>query len=171
MTVSVADRLLPLMLVSPDQITAQLPSDLAEGDYSISVRWDSGQVVGAPFAVARTAPGLFALAAHADGSAVTGDAPARAGETLTVYGSGLGPYERPVLDGFAVPEGSSNPVKDKVEVLLAGRSLPAVSAVATTGKVGVATIRFKLPDDVTGPSDLAIRIGDKQSNTVSVPIQ
>ncbi len=40
---------------------------------------------------------------HEDGTPVTQDSPARKGETVTFYGTGLGGYDRPVIDGFLLP--------------------------------------------------------------------
>jgi len=36
-TVTVSDRILPLLYVSPTQINAQVPSDLGDGDYTLQV--------------------------------------------------------------------------------------------------------------------------------------
>src|SRR6185295_8445827 len=58
-TVRIGGRLLPLLFVSPGQINAQLPSDLAEGSYALTVRWEGKPDVSASFQVARNAPGLF----------------------------------------------------------------------------------------------------------------
>ena len=61
------------------------------------------------FNVVRNAPGLFqqsingqafALAYHADGSAVTSAAPAQVGETITIYGTGFGPTNPARLEGL-----------------------------------------------------------------------
>src|ERR1035437_3660721 len=81
LTVAVGDRLLPLFFVSPGQINAQVPDDLATGDQLLIVSPAAAPQVRAPFTVVRNAPGLFpvlvegqtipnALAMHEDGSAV-----------------------------------------------------------------------------------------------------
>jgi len=104
LTVRVGDRILPLFFVSPQQINAQLPDDLATGSQVLIVSPSGMADVRAPFTVVRNAPGLFpvavdgqamAMAIHEDGSPVTADAPAKSGELLTVYGTGFGPAERP----------------------------------------------------------------------------
>jgi uncharacterized protein (TIGR03437 family) len=84
-TVRVGDRLLPLFFVSPSQINFQLPTDLVPGAQTLTVSSQGQPDVQAAFTVAQDAPGLFsqsingqtfALAVHADGSAVTPSAPA-----------------------------------------------------------------------------------------------
>ena len=100
LTVRVGDRLLPLFFVSPQQINAQMPDDMAAGNQVLTISPAGAPEVRAAFTVVRNAPGLFpvatngqamAMAIHEDGSPVTADAPARSGELLTVYGTGFGP--------------------------------------------------------------------------------
>ena len=116
LTVRVGDRLLPLFFVSPQQINAQVPDDLAAGNQVLTISPAGAPEVRAPFTVVRNAPGLFpvavngqamAMAVHEDGSPVTADAPARSGELLTVYGTGFGPAERARPEGFPIPQSPS----------------------------------------------------------------
>src|SRR5262249_42817470 len=57
-TVSVADRLLPLLFVSPRQINAQVPSDLADGTYPLKVQAIGQGDISSSFTVRRNSPGL-----------------------------------------------------------------------------------------------------------------
>ena len=125
LTVRVGDRLLPLFFVSPQQINAQLPDDLAAGNQVLTISPAGAPEVRAPFTVVRNAPGLFpvaangqamAMAVHEDGSPVTADAPARSGELLTVYGTGFGPAERARPEGFPIPQSASYSMVDGVTV-------------------------------------------------------
>src|SRR5205085_10304310 len=58
-TVTVADRLLPLFFVSPGQINAQVPSDLPDGDYVLQVHATGQADVIGQFTISRNAPGIF----------------------------------------------------------------------------------------------------------------
>jgi hypothetical protein len=58
--VMVEDRILPLVYVAPEQINAQLPSDLAPGNYTLRVMPEGQLEVKAEFTIVRNAPGLFA---------------------------------------------------------------------------------------------------------------
>jgi uncharacterized protein (TIGR03437 family) len=111
-TVTVNDLILPLLFVSPQQINAQLPSSLTAGNYTLEVQPTGQTEISGTFTVAHNAPGLFfqtidkvnyAMALHADGSPVTTASPAAAGETISLLGTGFGPYKGTVLDGFLPP--------------------------------------------------------------------
>ncbi|MCL5742814.1 MAG: hypothetical protein M1541_02630, partial [Acidobacteria bacterium] len=180
-TVRCAGRYLPLFFVSPEQVNAQLPSDLPEGPQSLVLRWEGKPEVKADFTVVRNAPGLFhslvnevdyVVANHEDGSPVTPDSPARRGEVITVYGTGLGPYDPPAPDGFAVPEGGVFPVSDAVEVMAADAVVPAVDATAAVGRVGIASVRFSVGGDwASGPLPLRLRVNGQESNTAALPVE
>ena len=58
-TVTVGDRILPLLFVSPQQINAQVPSDLPDGDYTLQIHSDGQPDVTGSFSVSRNSPGLF----------------------------------------------------------------------------------------------------------------
>src|SRR5450759_5733446 len=112
LTVRVGDRILPLFFVSPQQINALVPDDLATGNQVLTISAAPAPDVRGAFTGVRNAPGLFpvvvngtarSMAVHEDGSPVTADAPARPGELLTVYGTGFGPAERARPEGFPIP--------------------------------------------------------------------
>ena len=182
-TVTVGDRLLPLLFVSSGQINAQVPSDLGDGDYTLKVvRVGQPDVLG-KFTVRRNAPGVFmnpdpagtpfALSAHEDGSPITADSPARRGETISLFGTGLGPYDRPVIDGFLIPETGVWNLTDPVSVQAGASTLTPSFAGAAPGLVGTNVVRLKLdPDSSAGPSvDLVLTVNGKASNRVTLPLE
>ncbi len=180
-TVTVNDRILGLLFVSPDQINAQVPSDLPDGDYTLTVRSAGQPDVTATFTVARNAPGIFfqtvndqkyAIALHADGSLVSPDNPATAGETISVLGTGFGPYGGKVIDGFFPP----NPppaLADSLIVTAADQSPVPSWTGAAPGYTGVAVTKFQVPDDMVAGSNalLKVTVNGVDSNTVMLPIQ
>ena len=131
--------------------------------------------------VVRNAPGLFssasdgsafAVAAHEDGSTVTKENPARRGETITLYGTGFGPGDRPAVDGFGAPSAPAIMMADPVEVV-AGETVikPSWSGFAP-GMIGMVASRFKVPEDATtGPLTLKVRVQTAESNSVGLPIE
>ena len=184
LTVRVGDRLLPLFFVSPGQINAQLPDDLAAGPQVLTVSPAGMQEVRAPFTVIRNAPGLFpvavdgqamAMAVHEDGSQVTADAPAQAGELLTVYGTGFGPTERPRPEGFPIPQSVSYAMVDGVTLQVGETSIDAEKAFALAGRCGVDAVQFRLDQSVTntatGPATLRVRVNGADSNTLMLPVK
>jgi uncharacterized protein (TIGR03437 family) len=181
-TVQVADRFLPLLFVSPEQINAQLPSDLEEGDYSIAVRSGTNPAIGGRFTAARNAPGLFsqtvdsqtfAVASHEDGSQITPGNPARKGEVISLLGTGFGPYQKRPPDGFAVPGAPPYPLADTVELWGGDQKIDTIWAGAAPGYVGITVTRFKLPVGAApgAPLDLKVRINGRESNKVQLPVE
>jgi uncharacterized protein (TIGR03437 family) len=181
-TVGVADRLLPLLFVSPEQINAQLPSDLEEGEYQISIRRSGQSEITGKFTIARNAPGLFTqnldsktvvMASHQDGKPVSPSRPARKGEIIGLYGTGFGPYERKAPDGFALPTAPLYPLLDRLDLLVGERVIETSWSGAAAGYIGLAVTRFKVPEDLaSGVSlDIRVRINGRESNTVSLPIE
>jgi uncharacterized protein (TIGR03437 family) len=180
LTVRVGDRLLPLFFVSPQQINAQVPDDLATGTQVMTISPAGAPEVRAPFIVVRNAPGLFpvvvggqamAMAMHEDGSPVTADAPARSGELLTVYGTGFGPAERTRPEGFPIPESPSYAMLDGVTVQVGEVALTAEKAFAVVGRCGIDEVQFRLDGSVTGTVTLRITVNGADSNTLLLPVQ
>ncbi len=179
-SVTVNNSILPLMFVSPQQINAQLPSNLANGDYTLIVH-NTGQpdITGA-FTVARNAPGLFfntvgdtayALAFHADGSLVSTDSPAVGGETISFLGTGFGPYQTPVFDGFYPP----NPppaVADSVSLSVNGGNVTSTST-AAPNYAGIVSTTFQVPSGLPSATSVpvVVTINGVDSNTVKLPVQ
>ncbi|HTW67260.1 MAG TPA: hypothetical protein VME17_21720 [Bryobacteraceae bacterium] len=179
-TVTVNDSILPLMFVSPQQINAQLPSSLAPGDYTLEVQNAGQSPISGNFTVARDAPGLFfqtinsvdyAMALHPDGSLVSTASPAAAGETISLLGTGFGPYQQTVLDGFFPP----NPppaVTDTVTLSVAGVN-PSSTSTAAPGFVGAVQTQFQVPSGLASgtPVPVFVTIDGVNSNTVMLPVQ
>jgi uncharacterized protein (TIGR03437 family) len=174
-------RILGLMSVSPEKINGQLPSDLPSGNYTLVVQSTGQPDVSAPFKVSRNSPGLFAnivdgksyvVAQHEDGTVITTNSPAKKGETISVLGTGFGPYVHPVPDGF-VTQAPAPALVDHV-IIMAGAARPdTVWAGAAAGYTGVAVVKFKItPELPSGSSvDLKIQINGQLSNTVLLPIE
>ena len=184
LTVQVADRVLPLYFVSPEQINAQLPSDLKNGSYKLSIKGLEAEDLSADFEVVRNAPGLFysleqgkaiAIAQHADSSLISAQKPVRKGETITLLANGLGPYVITPPDGFSVVS-EQHKLADKVEVLVGKTVLQPEFAGAAVNRVGVQAIRIKLPASISSAelgqsAEVVVRIGGKESNRVLLPLE
>jgi uncharacterized protein (TIGR03437 family) len=174
------DRILPLVYVSPEQINAVLPSDLEPGSYRLVVRPQSGPEVGTEFNIVRNAPGLFqnmvedrgyAVALREDGSQVTLSTKARRGEMLMLLGTGFGPYNRPVVDGFAVPASPEHNLIDPVTVTFGGVTLQPLWAGAQPGNTGVTGVRFRVPAEAAGDVEVRMSVNGAESNTVLLPVE
>ena len=151
--VLLGDRLIPLIYVSPNQINAQLPDDLTDGGYNLTIKVDGLPDVTGQFNVVRNAPGLFAnnvdskryaVAFHQDGTAVTVASPAKRTEIVTVLGTGFGPYNRRVPEGFAVPDSPAIPLLDTAEIVAGEIHVQPTFTGAAPGFAGVAVSKFRV---------------------------
>jgi uncharacterized protein (TIGR03437 family) len=137
--------------------------------------------VKATFNVSRNAPGLFnqriedrafVLALRENGSVSSPENPVRRGETVTLLGTGLGPYRRIPPDGFMLPETPDFQLADPVEILLGETVLqPLYSGVAKQG-VGLNAVKFRISEDVSSAAhELKVRVNGRESNAALLPIE
>jgi uncharacterized protein (TIGR03437 family) len=181
-TVRSSGLLLPLFYVSPNQINAQLPFEVSEGDQTLTVSVPGKPDITVNFTVARNAPGLFATplgdtpyatATHADGTAVTIDNPAAKGEIITLQGTGFGPYKGTAPDGFALPPDPSFTLIDAATVVAGDTELPSTYAGAAAQKVGVNAVSFQITDALPTGGDMPVkvRVNGHESNVVILPMK
>jgi uncharacterized protein (TIGR03437 family) len=179
-SVTINNSILPLLFVSPQQINAQIPSNLANGNYTLEVQNTGQPEVSGTLTVTRDAPGLFfsiigstayAMAFHADGSMVTTNSPAAPGETVSLLGTGFGPYQKSVLDGF-FPPNPAPALSDSV-VLSVGNAKPTATSTAAPGFTGVVSTQFEVPTGLASGTSVPVlvTINGVDSNTVMLPIQ
>jgi uncharacterized protein (TIGR03437 family) len=177
-TVRVDGAFLPLLFASPEQVNAQLVSALEPGAHRLVVRVEGRPETAIDFKVARNAPGLFTtssklgLFVHQNGKPVTVDDPARPGETITAFGTGLGPYKLPPPDGFLVPEAPEYAIVDPVDVFVDGVRLPVAYAGRSEAGVGVDAIRFALPSGFASSptAEVHVTVNGVDSNAVVLPL-
>ncbi|HUS06566.1 MAG TPA: hypothetical protein VMZ52_09735 [Bryobacteraceae bacterium] len=110
--VLINNRLAPMSFVSPGQINALVPFGTTESTASIVVNNNGSRSNSVTVPVARTSPGIFSVPSagfgpgailHADFSLVSASQPARPGETVLVFLTGLGAVSPAVQDGTAGP--------------------------------------------------------------------
>jgi uncharacterized protein (TIGR03437 family) len=179
--VTLNDRLLALFYVSPQQINAQLFSDLADGDYTLIVHRTGQPDAGKTFTVRKNSPGLFqwypaqgdptVAAFRENGTMLTADNPAALNETISIYGTGFGLYDRPLTDGFPTPDGDWNLV-DPIQVTVDGQTYTPVSARAANGLAGMAVLRVKLTGALpSGLINIKVTVNNVDSNTSKLPVK
>ncbi len=182
-----ADTLLPIMFVSPTQINALLPSYVKEGSYRLTIIRDGQDPITGDVKVVRNNPGIFqtvdpsqpegsdpiGLALHLDYSVVSALNPAKHGETIIFYSTGIGPLSKPYIDGFPFPTQPLNTVVDALQVLAGDATVPADWAGAAPGMIGVEQVNFKIGDQVPSGAlvPFTFRAGGKSSNTVKIPVE
>jgi uncharacterized protein (TIGR03437 family) len=167
-----------LSYVSPTEIHFLTPASQTSGPTTLMVVRNG--VVGPAINIvfADVSPGLFqnnsmAIASHADGSAITNDAPAQPGEAIILSATGLGQTAVPLdtqSDGRIVTSTDQTALLIQrfadLQVFLDDTQVDPqfVSwAGLTTGFAGMYQINLQLPDSV-GPNPLVrIALGDQSS--------
>ena len=155
-----------ILYVSPTQINALIPVNAPSRFADVQVGLDALYGLPARVAIADSAPELFLsspdtpIAVRLDGRLATKDDPARAGEWVTLYATGLGrtvpqPFGLQIASGPARLERFAD-----FEVLLDGRPVAGSNigyAGLAPGFGGLYQINVKLPDDA--PADPELRLG------------
>jgi uncharacterized protein (TIGR03437 family) len=161
----------PLVSVSPASITFVVPWEIAGSEAVVNVI--RGGIEGGerlvPAAAARPwiltwDPTSVAIALRADGSAVTDQNPAAAGETIDVVAIGLGAVaEHP--DNGAAAGGRVGATTELPTVLIGGIAADVRSAALIPGLVGMYRVSVTVPVTVSsGTTTLELRSGGTSSN-------
>lgn len=163
-----------IYFVSPSQINFLVPSALTAGPATVVVTLNGHAGPAVPVNIADSAPAFFQFnaqsvaAAHADGSPVTNDTPARPGEIVVLYATGLGQTAPPVVYAELATKATSIRNQVGLQVLLNGVAVDPSAiyyAGLAPGFAGLYQINLQLPQTV-GPNP-EIRIG--VSTVVSPP--
>ena len=152
-----APRLAYVGYVSPTQVNFLLPSNLTPGTVQVQVRNPAGISNQVPITVQANAPQLFTadgkyvLATHLNGSLVgKGDLspPAAPGETIILYGTGLGPTNPALIPGQLPTQSAS--LTGTQQVTIGGVDARVVSAGIVLGSAGVYRLNVQVPATTTG---------------------
>ena len=162
MQVSVNGVLAPISYVSANQINVLVPYSTSGGFATFQV--SNNGVASNPVTLYQslTAPGVFtstqggfkpglgqAAAQHVNFSAVTQSNPAKVGETLQLYLTGLGSVTPVVDDGFAAPGNPPSTVDADVGVFVDGVPAAVTFKGLTPGLAGLYQVNFVVPDGVS----------------------
>jgi uncharacterized protein (TIGR03437 family) len=170
----------PLLLVSPTQINAQVPQELAgRAISSLQVRLNGVSSPSASVSLAPTGPGIFAVNQAGTGrgavqhsanfSEVRAENPARPGEILAVYVNGLGATTPSVGSGQAASVNPLSSVNLPVTATLGGIVVPVRFAGLVPTLVGLYQVNVEMPANVAdGEQPLIVTSNGVQSNPVTV---
>jgi uncharacterized protein (TIGR03437 family) len=165
-----------LLYVSPTQINAEVPLETAAGTQSLSV--NNGAALSAPVnvKVAATAPAIFVsngagvVVKNSDFSLVGADNPARAGDVIVIYATGLG-QTTPGLTTGLLADSKTTANTAPVAATIGGQNAEVVYSIAAPGYVGLYQVAVKVPAGVTGNPALILKQGAVNSNSVTVAVQ
>lgn len=170
-SVAVGGKRAFLAYVSPDRITAQIPSDAPLGTQDLTVTTAGG--TSAPLRIeisaaqpAILAPPSFSIQGRQYAAAAIGDTglyalperPARPGETLVFQAIGLGPVT-PITNA-GEPTRQSNMLTSEIAVLFGDTPAMVSSAGLAMYSIGIYQVSVVVPDNVeAGPVPLSITVG------------
>jgi uncharacterized protein (TIGR03437 family) len=155
-----------MYFVSPGQVNVLIPSSLGSGPATLQVvnNGAAGPAVTIPMGAA--APALFqidaavVIATHGNGPLVTKDSPAKRGEVVVLYATGLGVTSPPAIAN-QIPQALAILANmGDFHVTLNGVQVDSRSiqyAGVTPGFAGLFQINLKIPDDA--PANPEIRVG------------
>lgn len=157
-----------LYYVSPTQINFLVPPNLLAQATQIQVVIDSLAGPAIPVTLGETAPGLFqldaqnAVATQVDGTVLTSSAPAKPGDTVILYATGLGQVSPPLIYGQLPTVAASLASPTSLSVLLNGAAVDQ-SAITYAGiapfYAGLYQINLKLPESVGANPAIQLQIG------------
>lgn len=167
--------------VSPKQINFLIPDNLRPGDMELVVARQGTAGPQVQIAVSAAGPGLYEwepgmiASTHADGSIITQAHPAKPGETVVVYGTGLG-LTNPDVGGGEISMIPAQIVQlNDFHLRVAGTALTSTSVDyvgVTPGTPGLYQVNFKLPEQVAPNPEIRIAIGNQSSPSgLKLPVQ
>lgn len=171
----------PLYVVSPNQLNALVPYSTIGATASVVVNNNgkSSSAVNVP--LGRTAPGIFTIPSggvgpgailHANYSLVNGASPAKRGETVLLYMTGLGAVSPAVRDGVAAPANPLSVVSASVNVYIGGQPATVLFKGLAPFFAGLYQLNITIPKlSPTGLSvPLSIDTGDAFHDQVDIAI-
>jgi uncharacterized protein (TIGR03437 family) len=172
----------PLLYVSPNQINAQIPRELANRtSAAVQLIVNGLKSPSSLITLAPTGPGIFAINQAGSGTgavlhsighgAVTATNPARRGEFLEVYVTGLGPTWPLVDSGEEAPHSPLAVIVSPLTAQLGGMTTPVHFAGLAPGFVGLYQVNIEVPSDApSGEVPLVLISNGVSSNVVTVSI-
>jgi len=161
-----------LFFVSPTQINFLVPYELLPGTVTVYV---ARQNLAGPLVKIQlnsAAPGMFiwngnmAIAAHLNGSVISREAPAVAGEIIVVYATGLGRVAPDTITGKIASGAATIVARSQLQILLDGVACPAPNVLyagLAPGFAGLYQINLKLPSSLPLNPEIRLVIGSASS--------
>ena len=187
--VYVQGREVPLLYISPGQINVQIPCDLGQGPVNIGTK-NNGQFSNTTVInLEPAAPGIFRIGAYGLPAAQRypdnalpglgtnlGDVPTsplRAGDTWSVYLTGLPTEGNPIPTGKLAGLGSNgNAISiSGVQAFLNNQPITTLNAAWNPGLIGVQQAAIKIPDTIVrGVYELSFTCRGVTSTPASLPV-
>jgi uncharacterized protein (TIGR03437 family) len=172
----------PMIYTSAGQVAAVMPSTTPVGNATLTVTFNGATSATRSVRVAASSFGTFTINQRGSGPGVITNfdspsaqpvntvlKPARPGQTVILYGTGLGPLPAGTPDNAAAPAVQIN--NNSIEVLVGSRRATVSYAGRAPGFVGLDQINFVVPPDVLGCAvSVLIRVGTQVSNATTMAV-
>ncbi len=181
---------LPLYFVNSTQINALIPSGVNSNERQQLVVVRNGtQSPAVDVRVANLQPGIFTVNQQGSGQAavtvgstaqlaaptsgVAGARPAKRGEYVSIYCTGLGPVTNAPRDGSLAPMNPLATTTQSPVVTIGGVAVPAVFSGLTPMQVGLYQVNVQVPQSSSAGDavPVTVTIGNAVSNTATIAIQ
>ncbi len=174
--VTIGGKAAPLYFVSPFQINAQVPFDVALGTQPVVVTNSNGTSTVSNITVVQAAPAIYfdlntnagAILKNSDYSLVNSSNPATANDILLIYLTGLGQTTTALQTGSL---GSMIYATGPVSVTIGGQNAPVIYSVSSPGFAGLYQIAVRVPAGVTGTVPVVVTAGPNKSNSVNLVVR
>jgi uncharacterized protein (TIGR03437 family) len=189
MSVTINGAPAPLMFVSPSQIGVQIPWEAPTGPANLVVNRSGSSSQAMPLQVNAFAPALIslnlgslqALATNADGTITAPTAPlpgfsahpATAGDTITLYATGLGTVNPPPLDG-ANSSDTMRQTTSMPTVQIGGMGAQVSFSGLSPQFVGIYQLNVVVPGGITTGNAVPVLVqtmDGSNSNPVTIALQ
>jgi uncharacterized protein (TIGR03437 family) len=171
-----APRLAYVGYVSPTQVNFLLPSDLTVTATTVQVRNPAGTNTAVPITIQANACQLFTsdgksvLGAHANGTLLSKSAPAAPGESIVLYGTGLGAAAPALIPGV-VPS-DATPLAALPQVTIGGAPATVSFAGVVPGSAGVYQLNVQVPSSAAnGDLPVIVQVGTGSSTATTLTVQ
>ena len=158
----------PILSVSANSITFLLPCDVSAGSVPVAVN-SNGATATATVTVQAAAPGIFstvqsdgvsrAVIERPDGTFASPANPARRGEFVTVFVTGLGPVSPSVATNSLPIPNTPSTASGQVIVGVNNAGTAVQSAQLSADRQGIYVVTFQIPNDAPAANNVVLSVG------------
>ncbi len=170
----------PIYYVSPAQVSVIVPYETSAAIAQIQVTTDGNASNMITEYTNETSAGVFTVppggigygaVLHPNGSLVTPSNPAKSGETVSVFVTGLGAVSPSIPDGAAGPSGTLSQTTNTITADISGTTATVTYAGLAPQLAGLYQVNLTIPAGLTaGDNDLDIAGPDSYTSEVLIPI-
>lgn len=179
-TFKIGNLVVPLRSYTNGLFTAQVPYEVAPGDYTIDAFDSTGTMIGsvALNAVGVAVPGFFAAsladplirATKQDGSTIDAANPVNVGDRILVRLSGQGSTVPPIPTGKAADPNNPSAPALPVTATIGGKPARVLSAHMSPIDAGVLDVWIQVPDLYAGDKNVRVRVASQTVGPLPIKV-